>query len=67
MKKNTKSLEFEGNTIDEAIKNATTFLNVSREAITIKILCEEKKGLFGMAGAKQAKIKVFLKKINKNG
>ena len=60
-----KSVEVEGSTVEEAIKRALEFLNVSREDVTIKIVCEEKKGLFGMEGAKLAKIKAFLKE-NKN-
>lgn len=56
-----KSIEVEGITVEEAIKRALEFLNVSREEVTIKVVCEEKKGLFGMTGAKPAKIKVFLK------
>ncbi len=56
-----KFIEVEGNTIEGAIKKATDFLKVSRDQICVKILCEEKKGLFGMGGAKPAKIKVTLK------
>jgi len=54
-------LDFEGSTVEEAISNATSKLGVSRGDITVKIICEEKKGLFGMEGAKPAKIKVFPK------
>ena len=50
--------EFEGGTVEEAIKKAEAALGVSRETLDIKIVCEEKKGLFGMQGAKPAKIKV---------
>ena len=60
-----KSIEVEGGTVEEAIKRAIDFFNVSREEITVKVMCEEKKGLFGMEGAKLAKIKASLKK-NKN-
>ncbi|MEI6438062.1 MAG: Jag N-terminal domain-containing protein [Candidatus Omnitrophota bacterium] len=56
-----KSQEFDGSTVDEAIKKAITALNVSRENLNIKIVCEEQKGLFGMQGAKLAKIKVSKK------
>ena len=56
-----KSIEIEGNTVEDAIKKAQEFFNVPREALVIKVVCEEKKGLFGMAGAKPAKIKVTLK------
>ena len=62
MKENlSKSIDVEGSTVEEAIKRALEFLNVSREDVTIKIVCEEKKGLFGMEGAKLAKIRVSLK------
>jgi len=61
MKKNLASFEFEGTNIEDAIQVALNKMNVSREMITIKVVCEEQKGLFGMSGAKPAKIKVFLK------
>ena len=61
MKENEKYIEFEGKTVEEAIKKAVEALNVSREAIKVKVVCEEKRGLFGMDGAKPAKIKVILK------
>ena len=61
-----KSIEVEGSTVEEAIKRALEFLNVSREDVTIKIVCEEKKGLFGMEGAKLAKIRVSLKENDNN-
>lgn len=61
--RSTKSLEIEGNTVEDAIKKALGLLGVSRESINVKVVCEEQKGLFGMEGAKPAKIKVSLKKI----
>jgi len=61
-----KSVEVEGSTVEEAIKKALELLNVSREDIVVKVVCEEKKGLFGMEGAKLAKIKVSLKKNDNN-
>jgi len=57
-----RSIEVEGNTVEDAIKRALEMLGVSRDAVEVKIVCEEKKGLFGMEGAKPAKIKVALKK-----
>ena len=56
-----RSLEVEGNTVEEAIKKATDILNVSRDDISVKVVCEEKRGLFGMEGEKPAKIRVTLK------
>jgi len=58
----SKSIEVEGNTVDEAIKKALELLKVSRDDITVKVVSEEKKGLFGMEGEKPAKIKVAIKK-----
>ena len=50
--------EFEGATVEEAIGKAEKAMGVSRETLDIKVVCEEKKGLFGMRGAKLAKIKI---------
>lgn len=58
----SKSLEIEGSTVEEAIKKATEILGVSRDEIVVRVVCEEKRGLFGMEGEKPAKIKVSLKK-----
>ena len=59
--KRKKIMEFEGSTVDEAIKSAVEALGVPRDQMTVKVVAEEKKGLFGMEGAKPAKIKVTLK------
>jgi spoIIIJ-associated protein len=60
-KKVSKSIEVEGGDVEEAIEKAVKLLNVTRDDIVVKIVCEEKKGLFGMEGAKPAKIKVSIK------
>ena len=54
--------EFEGTTVEEAIRKAVAELHVPKEKMDVRVVCEEKKGLFGMRGAKLAKIKVVLKK-----
>ena len=56
------SIEIEGSTVEEAIKKAIDIFGASRDEIVVKVVCEEKKGLFGMTGAKPAKIKAALKK-----
>ncbi len=56
-----KSIEIEGGTVEEAIKKAIEILGVSRDEISVKVVCEEKRGLFGMEGEKPAKIRVALK------
>jgi spoIIIJ-associated protein len=53
--------EFEGGTVDEAIHKAVKKLGVPKNRLEIKVVCEEKRGLFGMEGAKSAKIKVTIK------
>ena len=62
MPTNNLSKEFEGATVEEAIKKALQELKVSREKLKITVLSEEKRGLFGMPGAKPAKIRVSPKK-----
>jgi spoIIIJ-associated protein len=56
-----KNFEFEGGTVEEAITRALQELKVSRETIKVKVLSEEQRGLFGMEGAKPAKIRVTIK------
>ena len=53
-------IEVEGKTTSEAVKKALKLLKVKRADVTINVVCEEKKGLFGMQGAKMAKVKVSL-------
>ncbi len=55
-----KSIEIEGSTVEDAINKAVKQLGVPRESLLIKVVCEEQKGLFGMEGAKSAKIKVSI-------
>ena len=53
-----QSIEVEGKTVEEAIKKALHELKLPRNRVKIESLTEEKKGLFGMPGAKPAKIRV---------
>ncbi|MFH0877049.1 MAG: Jag N-terminal domain-containing protein [Candidatus Omnitrophota bacterium] len=59
---NPITLDIEGKTVEDAIEKALAKLNVARSQISVKVLSEEKKGLFGMGGAKLAKIRVTVKK-----
>lgn len=54
------SIEVEGNTIEDAIKKALKELRLPRNKVKIEVVSEEKKGLFGMPGAKPAKVRVSL-------
>ncbi|MFA5059334.1 MAG: Jag N-terminal domain-containing protein [Candidatus Omnitrophota bacterium] len=62
MEKTQNSIEVEGKTVKDAIKKALELLKVPRNAISVKIVCEEKKGLFGLDSAKPAKIIVSVNK-----
>ena len=53
-----ESIEIDDKTPEAAIKKALKILNVSRKDVRIKILSEEKKGLFGMDGEKPARVRV---------
>ncbi|MFA5363050.1 MAG: Jag N-terminal domain-containing protein [Candidatus Omnitrophota bacterium] len=59
------SIEVEGITVEEAIEKALSTLKLRRNQVKIEILCEEEKGLFGMPGAKPAKVKVSLVSASK--
>ncbi|MDD5560863.1 MAG: Jag N-terminal domain-containing protein [Candidatus Omnitrophica bacterium] len=56
--KKLRYLELEGNTVEEAIEKALQELKLPRKSVKIQVLSEEKKGLFGMPGAKPAKVRV---------
>lgn len=56
-----RSIEVQGRTSQEAIKIALKKLGVSRNQVKVDILSEEDRGLFGMKGAKLARVKVTLK------
>ncbi len=61
-KRQEVELEFDGRTMDEALKKALAALKVGRDELDVKVLSEEEKGLFGMAGGKPARIRVKIKK-----
>lgn len=54
------SIEVEGTTVEEAIKKALGELGLLRDKVKIEILYEGVKGLFGMPGAKPAKIRATI-------
>lgn len=56
------SIEVQGRTSQEAIKAALKKLGATRKQVKVEILSEEYKGLFGMKGARQARVRVSLKK-----
>lgn len=54
------SIEVEGTSVEEAIKKALAQLRLARDKVKIEILSEGIKGLFGMPGAKPAKIRASI-------
>ncbi len=52
-----KFLEVKAKTVDEAVEKALSELNTTKENVEIEIL-EESKGLFGLLGSKEVKIRV---------
>ncbi len=59
-----RSVDVEGVTIQEAIRKGLALLRVQRSQVEIHILAEEKKGLFGMRGARPAKVRIVKKSPN---
>jgi len=64
--KSKSSIEVEGKTVEEAVKKALAALHAPRHKVKIEVLAEEEKGLFGMPGAKPAKVRVSIIKEQKN-
>lgn len=52
------SLEFEGKDIDQAVKNACDALNIPKEKLKHDVISYGSTGIFGLVGAKKAKIRV---------
>lgn len=64
--KASDSIEVEGKTVEEAIKKALQQLQLPRSKVKIEVLSEEARGLFGMPGARPAKVRVSIVKGTKN-
>ncbi|MFY9402945.1 MAG: Jag N-terminal domain-containing protein [Candidatus Omnitrophota bacterium] len=58
-------IEVEGKTVSAAIKEALHQLQLPRKQVKIEVLSEEAKGLFGMPGAKLARIRAIVIKETK--
>lgn len=58
--KDEQYIDVDGNTVEEAVKKALHILKVPRKCVKIKALSEEKKGLFGMPGAKPVMVRVTI-------
>lgn len=49
--------DFQGKTLDEAIREATAYFDVVREKLEIDIVQDAKSGVFGLIGARKAKVR----------
>ena len=56
-----KELEVSGRTVEDALRSALLRLGVSREKVDYEVIDEGSKGLFGIFGARPAKIRVVVK------
>lgn len=54
-------IEKTGRTVEEAIQEALNELGAERDAVDIEVLDEGSKGLFGLLGMRQARVKVSLR------
>ena len=52
------SIEFEGKNVDKAVEIASNELNIGADELTYEILSRGSSGIFGLAGAKNARIRV---------
>ncbi len=54
-------VEITGKTVEDAVKKALLELRIPRSRVKIEVLSEEEMGLFGMEGARPAKVRVTIK------
>jgi len=59
-------VEVTGKTVEEAVRKALDELKLPRSKVIIEVLSEEEKGLFGMEGAKPAKVRVSIRDKEKS-
>ena len=61
----SKSYEFQGKNVDQAIEKASDELSIPPEKLNHEVLAYGSSGIFGLVGVKKAKIKVFVKEDRK--
>ena len=59
-------MEIEAHTVEEAVRSALRQLKMKKEEVTIEVLREEEKGLFGMPGSKSARIRATVRQQKKS-
>ena len=57
----SKTYEFQGKNVDQALQQASSELNIPVEKIKHEVVAYGSSGIFGLVGVKKAKIKVFIK------
>lgn len=57
--------EFQGKDLDTAISEACAYFNVAREKLEIEILQDAKSGIFGIVGARKAKVRARRVRLQK--
>ena len=60
----TNSVEKTAKTVEDAINIALSELNASKEDVEIEIIDKGVKGILGLIGVKEAKVRVTIKRIN---
>jgi len=55
-----KKIVASGKTIDDAVRNGLTLLQATAEQVTVNVLEQPSKGLFGLIGARDAKVELTL-------
>ena len=56
--------EFEGKTLDEAIRDACAYYDATRDKLEIDILNDAKGGIFGLVGARKARVRARLVELS---
>jgi spoIIIJ-associated protein len=62
----SKSYEFQGKNVDQAIEKASDALSIPPEKIKHEVVAYGSSGIFGLVGVKKAKIKVFVEEETNN-
>ena len=62
-----RSVTVEGKTVQEAIEKGLAILGIPRDRAFIRVLSEGNTGLFGMRGAKPAKVRISSRPERKEG
>ena len=56
-----RSVEMAGRTVDEAVENGLKVLRITKDKVKVEVIEEGSKGLFGILGARPAKVKLIAK------